>query len=59
MLWSKQYYIFDVTRWLDGDPLQPTPPKQRRHGRNADWRYLCNADIVSMPDKWEYPWYAS
>ncbi|WP_250474008.1 glucosidase [Caballeronia sp. GAFFF1] len=59
MLWSKQYYQFDVTRWLDGDPLQPKPPKQRRTGRNADWRHLCNADIVSMPDKWEYPWYAS
>ncbi|VXC72964.1 Glucosidase [Burkholderia sp. 8Y] len=59
MLWSKQYYQFDVTRWLDGDPLQPKPPKQRRSGRNADWRHLCNADIVSMPDKWEYPWYAS
>ncbi|MDR5762687.1 MGH1-like glycoside hydrolase domain-containing protein [Caballeronia sp. LZ035] len=59
MLWSKQYYQFDVTRWLDGDPLQPTPPKQRRFGRNIDWRHLCNADIVSMPDKWEYPWYAS
>jgi hypothetical protein len=59
MLWSKQYYAFDVTRWLDGDPLQPTPPAGRRRGRDADWRHLCNADIVSMPDKWEYPWYAS
>jgi hypothetical protein len=59
MLWSKQYYQFDVTRWLDGDPLQPKPPQQRRFGRNVDWRHLCNADIVSMPDKWEYPWYAS
>ncbi|MBN3759571.1 glucosidase [Burkholderia sp. Ac-20365] len=59
MLWSKQYYQFDVTRWHDGDPGQPTPPKVRRHGRNADWRHMCNGDIVSMPDKWEYPWYAS
>ncbi|CDY75298.1 Acyl-coenzyme A synthetases/AMP-(fatty) acid ligases [Caballeronia glathei] len=59
MLWSKQYYQFDVTRWMDGDPAQPKPPKGRRHGRNSDWRHLCNADIVSMPDKWEYPWYAS
>jgi hypothetical protein len=59
MLWSKQYYQFDVTRWHDGDPGQPTPPKGRRHGRNADWRHMCNGDIVSMPDKWEYPWYAS
>ncbi|ACC71576.1 glucosidase [Paraburkholderia phymatum] len=59
MLWSKQYYQFDVQRWLDGDPLQPTPPESRKNGRNHDWRHLCNADIVSMPDKWEYPWYAS
>jgi hypothetical protein len=59
MLWSKQYYQFDVQRWMDGDQAQPKPPAGRRNGRNADWRHLCNADIVSMPDKWEYPWYAS
>ncbi|AMM17421.1 MAG: glucosidase [Pseudomonadota bacterium] len=59
MLWSKQFYMFDVTRWMDGDPLQPAPPAGRKRGRDADWRHLCNADIVSMPDKWEYPWYAS
>lgn len=59
MLWSKQYYQFDVTRWHDGDPGQPKPPRARRYGRNADWRHMCNGDIVSMPDKWEYPWYAS
>jgi hypothetical protein len=59
MLWSKQYYQFDVQRWMDGDPAQPPPPAGRKRGRNADWRHLCNADIVSMPDKWEYPWYAS
>ena len=59
MLWSKQYYQYDVNRWIEGDPLQPTPPASREHGRNADWRHLCNADILSMPDKWEYPWYAS
>src|SRR6202790_1328550 len=59
MLWSKQYYQFDVTRWHDGDPGQPKPPRARRRGRNADWRHMCNGDIVSMPDKWEYPWYAS
>ncbi|MGA7778660.1 MAG: glucosidase [Paraburkholderia sp.] len=59
MLWSKQYYQFDVQRWMDGDPAQPTPSAGRKRGRNADWRHLCNADIVSMPDKWEYPWYAS
>ncbi|MDE1180206.1 glucosidase [Paraburkholderia sp.] len=59
MLWSKQYYQFDIQRWLDGDDAQPTPPASRKRGRNAEWRHLCNADIVSMPDKWEYPWYAS
>ncbi|ARP91221.1 glucosidase [Bordetella genomosp. 9] len=59
LLWSKQYYEFDVTRWLDGDAAQPAPPGRRRRGRNADWRHLCNGDVVSMPDKWEYPWYAS
>jgi len=59
MLWSKQYYQFDVQRWMDGDPAQPVPPTSRKRGRNVDWRHLCNADIVSMPDKWEYPWYAS
>ncbi len=59
MLWTKQFYYFDVPEWLDGDPLQPKPPESRRHGRNAQWRHLNNADIVSMPDKWEYPWYAA
>ncbi|WP_427185027.1 MGH1-like glycoside hydrolase domain-containing protein [Bordetella bronchialis] len=59
LLWSKQYYEFDVTRWLDGDAAQPTPPARRRRGRNAEWRHLCNGEVVSMPDKWEYPWYAS
>jgi hypothetical protein len=59
MLWSKQFYHFDVYRWLKGDPGQPTPPDSRKQGRNADWRTLNNADVISMPDKWEYPWYAS
>lgn len=59
MLWSKQFYHFDVKRWLSGDAAQPTPPASRLHGRNADWRHLSNADIISMPDTWEYPWYAS
>jgi Glycosyl hydrolase family 63 C-terminal domain len=59
MLWSKQYYQFDVARWLDGDPSQPAPPAGRKKGRDSDWRHLSNSDIVSMPDKWEYPWYAS
>src|SRR5271165_2485139 len=57
MLWTKQLYLYDVRKWLDGDPGQPRPPAGRR--RNADWRHLNNADIISMPDKWEYPWYAS
>ena len=59
MLWTKQFYYFDIPEWLDGDPLQPSPPEQRKHGRNADWRHLNNADIISVPDKWEYPWYAA
>ncbi|GGF03553.1 MGH1-like glycoside hydrolase domain-containing protein [Hymenobacter cavernae] len=59
MLWSKQFYYYDVTEWLDGDPAMPPPPKQRREGRNSGWRHLNNADIISMPDKWEYPWYAA
>lgn len=59
MLWSKQFYYFDVAQWLDGDPGQPKPPEQRKEGRNKDWRHLNNADIISMPDKWEYPWYAA
>ena len=59
LIWSKQFYHYDVYRWLRGDPLQPAPPEARRHGRNADWQHLANAHIVSMPDKWEYPWYAS
>ena len=59
MLWSKQYYYFDVRQWLRGDPQQPTPPEARRGGRNAEWRHLFNSDVISMPDKWEYPWYAA
>jgi hypothetical protein len=59
MLWSKQYYNYDVARWLDGDPGQPTPPTARAGGRNAGWRHLYNRDVISMPDKWEYPWYAA
>ena len=59
MLWSKQWYHYDVRRWLDGDPAQPAPPPERRNGRNRDWPHLYNDDIVSMPDKWEYPWYAA
>ncbi len=59
MLWSKQFYYYDVPEWLDGDPEQPPPPPERKRGRNAEWRHLNNADIISMPDKWEYPWYAA
>jgi hypothetical protein len=59
MLWSKQYYHYEVNSWLDGDPAFPAPPAERRRGRNHEWRHLYNADVISMPDKWEYPWYAA
>ena len=59
MLWTKQFYHYDVQQWLDGDPAMPPPPPERRHGRNHQWAHLNNADIISMPDKWEYPWYAA
>ena len=59
MLWCKQFYYYDVDQWLKGDPSQPAPPTSRWKGRNSEWRHLNNADIISMPDKWEYPWYAS
>jgi hypothetical protein len=59
MLWSKQFYHIDIPSWLAGDPGQPPPPAGRKSGRNADWFHLNNADIISMPDKWEYPWYAA
>ena len=59
MLWSKQYYYFDVRQWLRGDPHMPAPPESRLTRRNADWRHLFNSDVISMPDKWEYPWYAA
>ena len=59
MLWSKQFYHYDVKRWLAGDPTQPPPPPERRTGRNPEWTHLFNEDVVSMPDKWEYPWYAA
>ena len=59
LLWSKQFYHYDVSRWLDGDPKQPTPPPERLTGRNAGWRHLNNHDVLSMPDTWEYPWYAA
>ena len=59
LLWSKQFYHYDLKRWLVGDPGMPDPPQERLHGRNSDWTHLYNADVISMPDKWEYPWYAA
>jgi hypothetical protein len=59
VLWSKQYYHYVVKDWLAGDPAQPPPPGERIHGRNHQWPHLYNADVISMPDKWEYPWYAA
>ena len=59
LIWSKQFYSYDVSEWLDGDPTQPPPPEGREHGRNAEWTHLNNVDVLSMPDKWEYPWYAA
>jgi hypothetical protein len=59
MLWGKQFYHYDVQRWLDGDPGQPVPPAVRRQGRNANWGHVANHEVISMPDSWEYPWYAS
>jgi hypothetical protein len=59
MLWSKQYYRFMVDQWLDGDPAGPPPPDTRKRGRNREWRHLAAGDVMSMPDKWEYPWFAA
>jgi hypothetical protein len=59
LLWSKQFYHYVVKTWLEGDPATPPPPSSRKHGRNSSWLHLYNADVISMPDKWEYPWYAS
>jgi hypothetical protein len=59
LLWSKQFYHYDVATWLRGDPTEPPPPSSRLHGRNVDWTHLYNEDVLSMPDKWEYPWYAA
>ncbi len=58
MLWTKQFYYFEIEKWLNGDPEHPSPPENRKRGRNHDWSTLRNYDIISMPDKWEYPWYA-
>ncbi|MEP1087107.1 glucosidase [Algoriphagus sp.] len=59
MMWSKQFYYYDVERWLEGDVGRYVPPKERKKGRNSEWKHLQNYDIISMPDKWEYPWYAA
>lgn len=59
MLWNKQFYYYDIEQWLRGDPAEPKPPAERLSGRNSDWRHLNNQDIISMPDNWEYPWYAA
>jgi hypothetical protein len=59
MIWSKQFFYYDVPEWLRGDNGQPPPPAGRRNGRNREWQHLNNADVISMPDKWEYPWYAA
>jgi hypothetical protein len=59
MLWSKQYYRYVIKQWLEGDPAFPSPPAERLNGRNHQWKHLYNADVISMPDKWEYPWYAA
>jgi hypothetical protein len=59
MLWSKQFYHYVIKNWLEGDPGQPPPAAERKTGRNSQWPHLYNADVISMPDKWEYPWYAA
>jgi len=59
LLWSKQYYHYNVEQWLTGDPAGPPPPEQRKSARNAAWRHCNNSDVLSMPDTWEYPWYAA
>ena len=59
LMWSKQFYHYSVEKWIHGDILGPTPPESRKHGRNHNWLHLYNLDVLSMPDKWEYPWYAA
>jgi len=59
MLWTKQFYYYDIHQWLTGDPAEPAPPASRRNARNSKWEHLNTRDIISMPDKWEYPWFAS
>jgi len=59
MIWCKQFYYYNVEKWITGDPTSPPPPPQRKNGRNHEWRHLNNSDIISMPDSWEYPWFAA
>jgi hypothetical protein len=59
LLWNKQFYNYDVRKWLQGDPAEPAPPSGHAHSRNQNWKHVNNSDIISMPDKWEFPWYAS
>ncbi|KAJ8312220.1 hypothetical protein KUTeg_009593 [Tegillarca granosa] len=59
LMWTKQFYYYVIEEWLQGDSTQPPPPACRYWGRNSDWRHLFNRDVISVPDKWEYPWYAS
>jgi hypothetical protein len=59
LLWTKQFFHYGVHQWLEGDPAQPKPPESRKQGRNSDWTHLYNRDVISMPDNWEYPWYAA
>jgi mannosylglycerate hydrolase MGH1-like protein len=59
LLWNKQFYAYDLNRWIHGDPAGPPPPRRRLKGRNKEWHHLYNSDVISMPDKWEYPWYAA
>jgi hypothetical protein len=59
LVWSKQFYSYVVQEWLEGDPSEPTPPATRLRGRNSDWRYVHARDVLSMPDAWEYPWFAA
>jgi hypothetical protein len=59
LIWSKQFYYFEVGEWLEGDPAQPAPPEERRQGRNRGWQHFNAGDIMSMPDAWEYPWFAA
>src|SRR5438309_4691712 len=59
LLWSRQFYHYDVAVWLDGDPAGPPPPEERKLGRNSGWRHLSNEDVIAMPDTWEFPWYAA